>query len=109
MFRNIAFLIRYLPVAEKEALVHFNSAIEAASEIGAYGIMGQVYYDMGILHKLKKRTGQARECLSKAARIFEQCEANIYQDKTKEALESLERGVCNSFISISKLSDDPGK
>ncbi len=89
MFRNIAFLIRYLPVAEKKALVHFNSAIEAASEIGANGIMGQVYYDMGILHKLKKRTGQARECLSRAAQIFEQCEANIYQEQTREALKSL--------------------
>ena len=89
IFKNAIFLIRYLPVAEKKAMAHFNSAIEAASEIGANGIMGQTYFDMGTLHKLKKRTDQAVECFSRAVQTFEQCGANIYLEQARKALESL--------------------
>ena len=36
-----------------------------------------------------KRTDQARECLSEAIQIFEECEAELYLAQAKEASASL--------------------
>jgi hypothetical protein len=44
---------------------------------------------MGLFYKAKKRTGQARECISKAIQVFEECEAEVYLAQAKNALESL--------------------
>jgi cellobiose-specific phosphotransferase system component IIA len=44
---------------------------------------------MGSLHKAKKRSGQAKECISKAIQIFKQCKAEEYLKQANEALESL--------------------
>ena len=89
MAKNIAFLAKNVPVAGKKAEVHLNKAIEAANEIGAKGIMGQAYLDLGLLHKAKKRNDKANECLSQAIQHFEQCEAEAYLKQAKKALASL--------------------
>ena len=52
--------------------------IEGAREIGAKAILGQVYLDLGLLHKAKKRTDKARKCISKAIEILEACKATVY-------------------------------
>ena len=90
MARNIGFLVRNVPFAAKKAEEHFNKTIEVAKEIGAKGILGQVYLDLGLLYKAKKRTEQAMKCISEAINVFEQCEAEIYLKQAKEALASLE-------------------
>ena len=46
--------------------------------------------DLGLLHKEKKRSDQARECISEAIKIFEECEAEVYLQQAKETLASLE-------------------
>jgi len=90
MARNIGFLVKNVPFADKKADAHFNNAIEIAAEIGAKSISGPVYLDWGLLHKAKKRKDQARECISKAIELFEQCEAEVYLKQANEALESLQ-------------------
>jgi hypothetical protein len=52
--------------------------------------LGTTFLDWGLLHKAKKRKIQARECISKAIEIFEQCEAGMYLKQANEALESLQ-------------------
>jgi class 3 adenylate cyclase/tetratricopeptide (TPR) repeat protein len=89
MAKNIGFLIKNLPFASRVAEEHFNKAIEIAKEIGAWGILGQTYFDLGLLHKLNKRTKHARECISEAIKIFEECETNLLLKKAKDALVSL--------------------
>ncbi|KKM66223.1 hypothetical protein LCGC14_1483390, partial [marine sediment metagenome] len=90
MAKNIGFILKNVPTAAKKAVEHFNRAIEVAKEIGAKGIEGQAYLDLGHLHKLKGRRDQARDCFSKAIKIFEECEAEIYLKKANKALESLQ-------------------
>jgi class 3 adenylate cyclase/tetratricopeptide (TPR) repeat protein len=90
MAKNVGFILKNVPSAGKKAEDHFNKAIEVAKEIGAKGILGQAYLDLGLLHKAKGRTDQARECISEAIRLFEQCEAEVYLKQAKEALPSLE-------------------
>jgi tetratricopeptide (TPR) repeat protein len=87
--KNIGFLVRNVPFAGKKAEEHFNKAIEVAKEIGAKGILGQAYLDLGLLHKARRRKDQASKCLSESIQIFEECEAKGYLAQAKEALASL--------------------
>jgi tetratricopeptide (TPR) repeat protein len=89
MAKNIGFLVRNVPFAGKKAEEHFNKAIETAKEIGAKGILGQACLDLGLLHEAKRRKDQARECISEAINIFQECEVETYLKKAKEALASL--------------------
>jgi tetratricopeptide (TPR) repeat protein len=87
--RNLGFLIRNVPFADKKAEDHFNKAIAASKEIGARGVLGQAYLGLGLLHGAKGRTERAKECISEALGLFEQCEAEGYLIKAEEALASL--------------------
>jgi tetratricopeptide (TPR) repeat protein len=89
MAKNIGFLVKNVPFAGKKAEEHFNKTIELAKEIGAKGLLGTTYLDLGLLHKARKRTDQASQCISKAIQIFEECEAEVYLAQAKEALVSL--------------------
>jgi len=90
MAKNLGFLFREVPFAGKKAEEHFNKAIEVAKEIGAKSILGRACLDLGLLHQAKRRKDQARECISEAISIFQECEAEIYLKQAKEALASLE-------------------
>jgi class 3 adenylate cyclase/tetratricopeptide (TPR) repeat protein len=85
--RNIGFLVRNVPFADKKAGAHFNTAIGIAKELGAKSISGPAYLDWGLLHKAKKRKDQARKCISKAIELFEECEADVYLKQANEALD----------------------
>jgi tetratricopeptide (TPR) repeat protein len=87
--RNIGFLIKNVPVANKKAEAHFSKAIEVAKEAGEKGVMGQSYLGLGLLYATKGRKDEARRCISKAFHLFEQCEAEVYLKQAKEALEEL--------------------
>jgi tetratricopeptide (TPR) repeat protein len=84
LIKNIGFLAKHVPGAAKKAERHFNKAIEAAREIGAKGIEGQTYLDLGKLHKAKGKSEQARDFLSRAIKIFEETEAEYYLKQANE-------------------------
>jgi tetratricopeptide (TPR) repeat protein len=86
--KNVGFLLRNVPSAAKKAEDHFNKAIETAKEIEAKGILGQGHLFLGLLFKAKGRAGEARDCLSQAIQILEQCESENYLKQAKEALAS---------------------
>lgn len=87
--KNIGFLVRNLPFAGKKSEEHLNKAIECAERIGTKGILGQVYLDLGLVSKLKKRTNKEREFISKSIDLFEQYEAEVFLKQEKDVLESL--------------------
>jgi tetratricopeptide (TPR) repeat protein len=87
--KNVGFLMKNVPFASKKAEDHFNKAIEVAKEIGAKGVLGQVYLNLGLLHKAKGRTEQAKKCISEAIQLFETSEAEAYLKQAKEAMASL--------------------
>ncbi|WP_300460897.1 tetratricopeptide repeat protein [Desulfobacula sp.] len=70
MAKNIGFIIKNVPVAAKKAEAHFKRAIELAEEIGANGIAGEAYLNLGQLYKPRNKINPARKCLSKAIEIF---------------------------------------
>jgi class 3 adenylate cyclase/tetratricopeptide (TPR) repeat protein len=87
--KNIGFLVKSVPFASKKAEGHFKKVIEVAGEMGAKTILGGAYFDLGLLHKVKGRVDQAKKCISKAVRIFKECEAEILLEHANEELESL--------------------
>ena len=89
MAKNIGFFVKNIPFAGKKAEEHFNKAIEVIKEVGAKGFLGSVYLDMGLFYKDRKRTDQAREYISKAIQVFEECEAEVYLAQANEVFESL--------------------
>jgi class 3 adenylate cyclase/tetratricopeptide (TPR) repeat protein len=89
MAKNIGFLLRNVPSAAEKAEKHLHQVIEIGEEIGSKNTIARAYLDLGLLHKAKKRKDQARECISKAIKLFELCEAEVYLKQAKEALASL--------------------
>jgi len=89
LLRNAVFLARTLPVASKRAEYHFKKAIDMAKEIGAKGVIGQAYLDLGLLYKTKKRKNQAKQYISKAIHLFKETKAEVFLKLAKKAMESL--------------------
>ncbi len=87
--KNIGFLVKNVPFAKQKAAANLNKAIEIAEEIEAKGILGMSYLDLGLLHKAKGEKDKARECITTAMQFFEQCEAEVFLQQAKEALNSL--------------------
>jgi tetratricopeptide (TPR) repeat protein len=87
--KNIGFLVKNVPFAKQKAAVNLNKTIEIAQEIGAKSLLGMAYLDLGLLHKAKGEKDKARECITTAMQFFEQCEAEVFLQQAKEALESL--------------------
>jgi tetratricopeptide (TPR) repeat protein len=77
-------------VSAGKAADHLNKAIEVAHEIGAKGSLGDAYLDLGRLHVVGQRKEEARECISKAIDLFEQCEIETPLKAAREVLASLE-------------------
>jgi class 3 adenylate cyclase/tetratricopeptide (TPR) repeat protein len=89
IFKNIGFLAKNVPFASQKAEGHFKKAIEHAREMDFKSILGRAYFNLGLLHKAKKRTDKATKCLSEAIKVFQQCEAEIFVRQAEEALDSL--------------------
>ncbi|MFC1876851.1 adenylate/guanylate cyclase domain-containing protein [Thermodesulfobacteriota bacterium] len=90
ILKNVVFLVRTLPVARKRAEYHFNKAIDMANETGAKGIMGQAYFDLGLLYKSQKRKNQAKQCISKAIQVFKKTKAEVFLKQAELAMKSLD-------------------
>jgi class 3 adenylate cyclase/tetratricopeptide (TPR) repeat protein len=90
LLKNAVFLAKTLPVANKRAEYHFNKAVDLAQEIGARGIEGQAYLDLGLLYKTQKRKDQAQQYISKAIEVFEETNAEVFLKQARQAMESLE-------------------
>jgi class 3 adenylate cyclase/tetratricopeptide (TPR) repeat protein len=88
--KNIGFLVKNVPFAARKAEAHLQKAIEIAKQIGAEGLLGQTYLDLGLLFKTKGKKDQAKKCLSEATELLERCEADVFLKQAKEVLASLE-------------------
>jgi len=88
--KNIGFLIKTVPFAYRKAETHFCKAIETAEEIGAKGVLGQAYFDLGLLYESKGKNRESTNCLSRAIGIFEECGADIFLSKAREAFSNLQ-------------------
>jgi tetratricopeptide (TPR) repeat protein len=89
LFKNFRFLLTNVPFADKKAEKHFKTVIKIANDINAKSLLGQAKFDLAMLHIAKNRTVHAREYLSSAIQIFEECKAVTYLQQAKEVMASL--------------------
>jgi len=87
--KNIGFLVKNVPFAKQKAADNLKKTIDIAEEIGAKNMKGMAFLDLGLLHKVKGEKDKARECITTAMQLFEECEAEVYLQQAKEALNSL--------------------
>ncbi len=90
MVKNIGFILKNVPFASRKAEDYFNKAIAGAEETGAKFFLGMACLNLGLLYKTRGRNDKAKECISKAIRVFEQCDATMRLREAKDALASLE-------------------
>ena len=89
IIKNIGFIVQNVPQAEKKALAQYTRAIETAQEIGALGIVGQAYNDIGKIHAIKKRYQLAKDHFEQAIYIFEKVGAYAYLEQARRELARL--------------------
>jgi hypothetical protein len=89
ILKNIGFILKNVPAAKKKAEAHFLNSIEIAGRYGYKGVLGKSHYDLGLLFKLKGETDKAKQCMSEAIRVFEQCESVTFLKLAREELAAL--------------------
>lgn len=88
--KNIGFIAKTAPFADRKAKEHFNKAIEIFKDVGAKVYLGQAFFYLGRLHKVKKRNEKASECFSVAVHLFQESDAPVYLKQAQEELVSVE-------------------
>jgi tetratricopeptide (TPR) repeat protein len=86
---SLLILIGSIPDAVQKAKDYRNKAIELAREIGAKGELGISYLNLGLLHSAEGDKGKAKQYISEAVSLFEQCRLENSLRQAKAALESL--------------------
>jgi tetratricopeptide (TPR) repeat protein len=89
LVKNIGSIVKNAPFADRKAEEHFNKAIEILREVGAKSFLGRAFFNLGQLHKVKKRNEKARECFSEAVHLFRECDAHVYLKQAEETAASL--------------------
>jgi tetratricopeptide (TPR) repeat protein len=89
IIRNLLFLLRKKIFSCKKAEYHFNKAITLSKEIGANGILGQTYLELGLLYLAKGRKDLGLKFINDAANIFDKCGAHVFLKQTQKVLDSL--------------------
>ena len=89
LIKNMGFLIKNAPLAARKAEAHFNNASEQAKKYGNKGTLGNIYLNLGALHKARKREDKAKECITEAINIFKETESEGFLNQAKQALDSL--------------------
>ena len=89
IIKNFFFLVKTIFFASKKAEYHFNKAISLSKEIGANSILGQAYFELGLLHIAKKRKALGVKFIRDAANIFEQCGSHVFLKKALSVLSSI--------------------
>lgn len=86
MLKNFWYLIRTIPFAARRAESHLNKAAEVARAIGAKGVLGQAYLDLGKLRKRLGKPDEAKKFITDAISLFETCGADSFLRQAREFL-----------------------
>ena len=79
-----------MPDANQKAKDYFGKTIEIAREIGAKAFLGQGYLGLGQLYGAEGDKEKARQYISEAVPLFEQCEVTTLLAQAKEALAAIQ-------------------
>jgi class 3 adenylate cyclase/tetratricopeptide (TPR) repeat protein/ribosomal protein L40E/energy-coupling factor transporter ATP-binding protein EcfA2 len=86
---TLSMMAGVIPGAGQKAKDYCDKAIEIAKEIGAKALLGQGYLSLGLVCSAEGDKDKAKQYVSQAISLFEQCELENSLRQAKETLESL--------------------
>jgi class 3 adenylate cyclase/tetratricopeptide (TPR) repeat protein len=89
VLRNLVFFVSNRPFAADKAQLHLEKAIQLLTKAGAKGFLGEPYLQLGMLHKIKGRAEEARQCAREAVQIYQHCGSKANAKRAREILESI--------------------
>jgi tetratricopeptide (TPR) repeat protein len=89
--KRLKIRVRILPFCALRARGYFKRAAKWAEEIGARGIEGQAYLDLGTLYLKKGKTLKARQYLLRAVCIFKDNNGKSYLHQAEKLLKVMDR------------------
>jgi class 3 adenylate cyclase/tetratricopeptide (TPR) repeat protein len=87
---NFSMMAGVIPDANRKAKNYYDKAIGIAQEIGAKALLGVGYLGQGLVCSAEGDKDKARQYISDAISLFEQCGLENLQRQATEALESLQ-------------------
>jgi len=88
--RGFSLMAGVTPDITQKAKDYCDKTIGIAREVGAKAFLGQGYLGLGLVCSAEGDKNKARQYISEAVSLFEQCELDTYLKEAKEALESLQ-------------------
>ena len=104
LVRNLGFLVTTVPQAARKAEHHLLRAIEIAEKIGAKGILGQAYLDLGRLRKKGGKVDEARKFINSSIELFEILGAEVLLKHAHDALRSVTQSSRGRFLRPARAS-----
>jgi class 3 adenylate cyclase/tetratricopeptide (TPR) repeat protein len=104
LVRNLGFLVTTVPQAARKAEQHLLRAIEIAEKIGAKGILGQAYLDLGRLRKKGGKVDEARKFINSSIELFEILGAEVLLKHAHDALRSVTQSSRGRFLRPARAS-----
>ena len=89
LVRNLGFLMRNILVVGRKAEEYLKKSVEVATQIGAFGLLGQASLGLGVLYKARGKTYEAGKYISEAIEVFEKCGAEGYLKQAREEFASM--------------------
>jgi class 3 adenylate cyclase/tetratricopeptide (TPR) repeat protein len=89
MLRNLGFVLTNVPFAASKSRRYLEEAIRRCRTIGMPGHLARALVALGSLNLARKRTDEARSCLTEALVIAESVKAENIAAKAKQALATL--------------------
>jgi tetratricopeptide (TPR) repeat protein len=90
IFKNLRFLLKYLPRALSTAEKCFTAAIATAHEIGVHHYAALSHMELGRMYLAKRKPGKAEKNLLDAKRIFTELENDYYLRQVEGYLAKLD-------------------
>ena len=90
IFKNLLFLLKYLPGAFHTAEKCFTAAIATAHEIGLYHYVALSHMELGKMYLARKKPEKAEKNLLEAKRVFTELENDYYLRQVEEYLAKLD-------------------
>jgi hypothetical protein len=69
--------------------MHLTNVLKVSKELGAKGIEGEAYLELGRLHMFKNQNSQAKDCLLKTTAKLKDREAELFLKQANEILASV--------------------
>jgi len=90
IMKNLLFILTSLPVAYQKAVKKLIDIVKLSQDMGAAGLEGQAWQQLGMLYLKKNKKEKAREAFRSAQEVFKKTDLIDYQETIRTSLAELD-------------------